>query len=103
MWRLPPRREQNGILRYYFIVLVSEHGSTVTRNVSSNQQSVSISGLSPFTRYNYAVQTETVASGPTSDIATVYTPQDCKYAHKIYLFVLVAESNNRLVINCKNR
>ena len=75
-WGPPPRSEQNGILRHYFIVVVSQRGDTVTRNVSSNQQSVSISGLSPFTRYNCTVQAGTLASGPASDVVTVYSPQD---------------------------
>jgi len=47
--------------------------------VSSNQLSVSIPGLSPFTQYNCTVQAETLASGPAGVATTVVTPQDGQY------------------------
>ena len=85
MWSPPLRNQLNGILRYYFIVLVSEAG-TITRNVSSVQLSTSISGLIPYSQYNCTLQAETVALGPASGIIVVYTPQDGQFCSRSLIF-----------------
>ncbi len=84
-WMPPLRDQQNGILRYYLIILTSA-GGTVTRNVSSNHQSASIAGLSPYTQYNCTIQAGTIAIGPSSDMFTVYTPQDGEFKKKEVTF-----------------
>ena len=76
-WSPPDRDQQNGIIRYYFVTLMSEAG-VVTRNISSIQQTISISGLRPFTAYNCTVQAETVGLGPFASYVQVNTPQDGK-------------------------
>ena len=76
-WAPPNRNEQNGILRHYFVTLTSEAG-IVTRNISSVQQTISISGLRPYTQYNCTVQAETVGLGPYASYVQVNTPQDGK-------------------------
>ena len=73
-WNPPVDDQQNGILRHYFISLVSVAG-TISRNVSSVQQPVSVSGLLPYTQYDCTVQAETVGLGPASIIVQVNTPQ----------------------------
>ena len=83
MWSHPLRNQLNGILRYYFIILVSEAG-TITRNVSSVQLSTSISGLKPYSQYNCTIQAETVALGPASGIVVVYTPQDGQFCSRSF-------------------
>ena len=74
-WAPPLRDQQNGILRHYLVTLMSNDG-VVTRNVSSIQQIISISGLRPYTLYNCTVQAETVALGPAATAVQVNTPQD---------------------------
>lgn len=74
-WSRPLQDQQNGIIRYYLVTLRSVAG-IVTRNISSAQQRISISGLRPYTEYNCTVQAETVALGPPNDIIQVNTPQD---------------------------
>lgn len=69
------RDQQNGIIRYYLITMWSFVG-TRTRNISSIQQSIRISGLRPYTVYNCTVQAGTVKLGPSSDVIQVNTPQD---------------------------
>ena len=76
-WGPPIRNQQNGIIRHYLISLQSLAG-TVTRNISSTQQSISISGLRPYTMYNCTVQAETVGLGPPNAIIQISTPQDGK-------------------------
>lgn len=75
-WGPPSRDQQNGILRHYLVTLVSDAGVQVTRNVSSIQQLISISGLRPYTVYDCTVRAETVALGPASAAVRVNTPQD---------------------------
>ena len=76
-WTPPDRDQQNGIIRHYFVTLRSVAGA-VTRNISSIQQTISISGLRPFTMYNCTVQAETVGLGPYASYVQVSTPQDGK-------------------------
>ena len=74
-WGPPIRDQQNGIIRYYLVTLRSAVG-ILTRNISSIQQSISISGLRPYTAYNCTVQAETVGLGPSNAVVEVVTPQD---------------------------
>lgn len=74
-WGPPIREQQNGIVRYYLVTLRSAVG-TVTHNISSIQQSISILGLRPYTVYNCTIQAETVRLGPSNDVIQVSTPQD---------------------------
>lgn len=69
------REEWNGIIRYYLITF-SSVVETLTRNISSIQQSIGISGLRPYTQYICTVQAETVRLGPPNDVIQVNTPQD---------------------------
>ena len=55
--------QQNGILRHYFISLVSDAG-TETRNITSSQRSLIITGLRPHTEYSCTVRAGTVRIGP---------------------------------------
>lgn len=73
-WSPPVRDQQNGIIRYYLITLWSVVG-TITRNISSVQQSIRISSLRPYTVYNCTVQAETVRLGPPNDVIQISTPQ----------------------------
>lgn len=83
-WAPPTRDQQNGIIRHYLVTLVpttvSAGAETLTRNVSSVQQAISISGLQPYTLYNCTVQAETVELGPSAPVVQASTPQDgtCK-------------------------
>ena len=85
----PPRRElQNGIITHYLVTVSSAATGTIsTRNVSSVQQTVSISGLSPYTVYNCTVQAETVGLGPASDVVVVSTPQDGMFWYNYRLLI----------------
>ena len=78
-WMPPNRDQQNGIIRHYFVTLRSDAG-IVTRNISSVQQTISISGLRPFTMYNCTVQAETVGLGPYASYVQIATPQDGEYS-----------------------
>ena len=78
-WSPPQRDQRNGIVLYYLVTLTSTTGS-ITRNVSSVQQTVSISGLSPYTDYNCTVQAETIGVGPPSPVVQISTPEDGRNA-----------------------
>ena len=86
-WNPPDRSERNGIIRHYYITLLSDFGA-ITRNISSMQRSIIISGLRPYTQYNCTVQAETVALGPTNDVIQVSTPQDGKNDECVSEFLL---------------
>lgn len=77
-WSPPNPDEQNGILRYYLITLRSSL-PTVTRNISSSQLSIAITGLRPYTLYNCTVNAETIGLGPPTLVRQVLTPEDGKY------------------------
>ena len=62
-WDPPLANQSNGILRYYFISLVSDAGME-TRNISSSLRAVTVTGLRPFTQYSCTVQAGTVGVGP---------------------------------------
>ena len=77
-WSPPVPQEQNGILRYY-VVIVRSALSTETRNISSTQTSIAITGLRPYTLYNCTVSVGTVGLGPATIIRQIITPQDGKH------------------------
>ena len=81
-WSPPVPQEQNGILRYY-IVIVRSALSTETRNISSTQTSIAITGLRPYTLYNCTVSVGTVGLGPATIIRQISTPQDGKHIGRI--------------------
>ena len=74
-WGPPQADEQNGIVRHYFITLTSIL-PTETRNVTSPQSSIAITGLRPFTIYNCSIRAETVGLGPPAVINLISTPED---------------------------
>ena len=74
-WSPPRQQEQNGILRYYVVLIQSEF-SVDRRNVSSSQLSITVTGLQPYTVYNCSVSVGTIGLGPFSLIKQIHTPED---------------------------
>ena len=85
-WEPPLADQQNGILRYYFILLQSDAG-TETRNISSSQRSLTVTGLRPFTEYSCTVQAGTVGVGPPTVALQRTTFEDGMYRDMCYTAV----------------
>lgn len=83
-WSAPNPEEQNGILRYYLIIL-SSILPTEIRNISSSQLSIAITGLRPYTVYSCTVSVGTIGLGPPTSIRHVLTPEDGKSSYKVEL------------------
>ncbi len=77
-WSPPEADEQNGILRHYLVTLTSIL-PTETRNISSSQVSITITGLRPNTQYTCIVSAETIGSGPPTPAQQVLTAEDGTY------------------------
>ena len=73
-WNPPPVAEQNGILRHYFVSLVSEE-HTVTQNVTAPQTSVTIFELRPYRQYACTVTAVTVDVGVPTEEIVIRSPE----------------------------
>ena len=62
-WDPPVADQRNGILRHYFVSLVSDAGIE-TRNITASQRSLTVTGLRPYTEYSCTVRAGTVRTGP---------------------------------------
>jgi hypothetical protein len=91
-WEPPVADQRNGILRHYFISLVSDAG-TETRNITSSQQSLTITGLRPYTEYSCTVRAGTIRTGPPTAALLRTTFEDgmlhtvslyLQYTHSLY-------------------
>ena len=74
-WEAPPPREQNGIIRQYWINVTEvitgrfwqTYSTTTTKELSS---------LHPYYEYQCVVAAYTIGVGPYSDVITVITAED---------------------------
>lgn len=77
-WDPPPADQQNGIIIEYFInVTEADRGETFQE--TTNETSLSVYTLQPFTTYFCIIAASTSAGiGPYSTVFTIQTPQDGK-------------------------
>ena len=77
-WSPPPFEDQNGIIQQY--ILVFTHNQTgYIFEVSSDDTSINVSGLTPFTTYICAVAAQTIpGTGPYTAEITFDLPEGGK-------------------------
>ena len=95
-WEPPVADQQNGILRHYFISLASDAG-TETRNITSSQRSLTITGLRSYTEYSCTVRAGTVRVGPPTAALLRTTFEDgmlhihgIHVVHMLYMYMYVS-------------
>jgi len=77
-WDSPPDSVQNGIIRYYVVVMLELNtGSNLTFTVQS-RTSLSVGDLHPYYTYQINVLAVTIEAGPSSLDHRVTTLQDGK-------------------------
>ena len=94
-WEPPVADQQNGILRHYFISLVSDAGAE-TRNITSSQQSLTVTGLRPNTEYSCTVRAGTIRIGPPT-AALLRTTFENGMLHTVNVYNFF--STNRHLLN----
>ena len=78
-WSPPPTEYINGIIRAY-TVIVSEQETGRNYSLSSTQTALLVGNLHPFYEYAFSLCAVTVAQGPCTEIYTLQTLEDGKYA-----------------------
>ena len=74
-WELPPLADQNGVVRSYHInISVTETESVF--QLTSETNSLNISGLRPYYTYNITVAAVTIGPGPYGIVLTITMPED---------------------------
>ena len=74
-WEPPQLADQNGVIRSYHInISVTETGSVF--QLTSETNSLNISGLHPYYTYTITVAAVTIGPGPYSAAFTVTMPED---------------------------
>ena len=74
-WEPPPLADQNGVIRSYHInISVTETGSVF--QLTSETNSLNISGLHPFYTYTITVAAVTIGPGPYGAVLTIQLPQN---------------------------
>lgn len=68
----------NGVVRRYILTLTNADDDGTERNITTDELSVNVTGLVPFTEYWIVVFAETVAVGDGSSNISIRTPQDSK-------------------------
>ena len=76
-WSQPLPEEQNGIIQSYIVnITVAETGHHF--QLTTNQTTITAERLHPFYNYHIFVAAVTVATGPSTEVYSLQTPQDCK-------------------------
>ena len=73
-----PPEFPNGIIQSYTIS-ISDRGGQHLSNVSTNDLSANVTGLTPFTHYNVAVFARTVEIGEASPTISFMTSEESEY------------------------
>ena len=76
-WSPPPLADQNGIIREYSVLVFSANNEQ-SFSFQSQQNSLNVSLLSPYTLYYVTVAAVTVETGPYSQTYNITTLQDGK-------------------------
>lgn len=75
-WLPPPANHQNGIIRWYEVLIYEPESEIFNLTVSTTY--AVITGLSPYSNYVVSVSAYTVSNGPYSEWITVTTSEDGK-------------------------
>lgn len=77
MWEQLPADQQNGIIKYYTVV-VQVQQTSATFSVNTTDSSITIPDLHPAYDHTLRIAAVTVGTGPLSIPVTVTTPDDSK-------------------------
>ena len=76
-WSQPLHEEQNGFIQSYIVnITVAETGQHF--QLTTNNTTITAERLHPFYNYHIFVAAVTVATGPSTEVYSLQTPQDCK-------------------------
>ena len=78
-WNPPPFEDQNGIIREYKILVV-ELETMFTFTVVSYSLTATIGSLHPNYNYQCSITAVTISDGPYTQVFTITTPEDSKFA-----------------------
>ena len=74
-WEAPPPREQNGVIRQYWIN-VTEVVTGRSWQLISTTTTKEVSSLQPYYEYQWLVAAYTTGVGPYSEVSTAITAED---------------------------
>ena len=77
-WNAPSAEEQNGIIRYYYIIVTDVSTGNASSHVTSLQEEVTLIDLTPYTDYDIAIAAYTIGEGPYSASISITTDEDGK-------------------------
>ena len=90
-WNPPSLADQNGVIRSYLInVTVVEMGSSF--QLTSETNTLNISGLHPYYNYNLTVAAVTIGPGPYGVVLTIRMPEDGMNTYINWLVVVCCNS-----------
>ncbi len=78
MWDPPLSESQNGVIRYY-IVLVTELETGALRNHTASTAEINIASLHPYYSYAINIAAVTIGPGPFSTEIIIQTDEDGEF------------------------